>query len=561
MNAIPKRGRPGASRASLRVGAILVLGWTLVGPAVAQPAPPATVVHEVRQRETLTAIAETFLIDGATPRNIALLARLNRLPNRHLIRPGQSVHLPIDRLRLEVREAVVVDHYGAATVDGGPVANGTRVTEGQVLDAGSYGGVRIALPDGSHVWVRETARMRIEALRGAAGLKYDETRLGIESGRLEMLVGKLRGRSRFEVRSPVARLGVRGTEFRAGYEAASRASVVEVLDGTVGAATATSSSPLAADVAVRGGMGLVVDAVRGVGVARPLPAAPVLAALPTLFERPLVTFNLTVPADVDGLRASVRDPRSGHVLASANVTGRALRFADLPDGDWQLIVRARDGAGLEGPEATHAFRLAARPEPPFPSSPRPGQTTRSERVPFAWAEATGARRYRLQVAADATFSRLQLDEPIDGASHLATALPPGDWHWRLASIDATGRQGPFGDPQRFVLRPMPGAPAEPEVAVGMTRFAWPAEPGQAFEFQVARSADFATIERTLRPNEPQVTLTDLAPGAWYMRVRATDPDGYVGPYTSVQRFVVPEPPPPPKGPLWPFLMPLLFLLF
>jgi hypothetical protein len=28
-----------------------------------------------------------------------------------------------------------------------------------------------------------------------------------------------------------------------------------------------------------------------------------------------------------------------------------------------------------------------------------------------------------------------------------------------------------------------------------------------------------------------------------MRVRATDPDGFVGPYTAVQRFEVPAPPP------------------
>jgi hypothetical protein len=29
-----------------------------------------------------------------------------------------------------------------------------------------------------------------------------------------------------------------------------------------------------------------------------------------------------------------------------------------------------------------------------------------------------------------------------------------------------------------------------------------------------------------------------------MRVRATDPDGFVGPFTSPQKFEVPMPPPP-----------------
>jgi len=45
-----------------------------------------------------------------------------------------------------------------------------------------------------------------------------------------------------------------------------------------------------------------------------------------------------------------------------------------------------------------------------------------------------------------------------------------------------------------------------------------------------------------------------------VRTQATDPDGFVGPYSSTQRFDIPQPPPPPperSHPWWLLLLPLL----
>jgi hypothetical protein len=113
--------------------------------------------------------------------------------------------------------------------------------------------------------------------------------------------------------------------------------------------------------------------------------------------------------------------------------------------------------GLEGLDAMHPFQLKARPSPP---------STRRARPPGrAWAGGPGldtqpeAARYHLQVARDAAFQDIvaQQDDLRDTGS---TADPghAGTYHWRLASERADGDRGPWGDGQRFELRPCPSRP-------------------------------------------------------------------------------------------------------
>ena len=93
---------------------------------------------------------------------------------------------------------------------------------------------------------------------------------------------------------------------------------------------------------------------------------------------------------------------------------------------------------------------------------------------------------------------------------------------------------------RFQLRPPPANPEPGKIDDKSLSFSWPAEPEQTFEFQLANEEAFAQpIEnRTLR--EPTITLPKPDGGTYFMRVRAIDPDGYVGPYTATQKIDVPR---------------------
>jgi len=43
-------------------------------------------------------------------------------------------------------------------------------------------------------------------------------------------------------------------------------------------------------------------------------------------------------------------------------------------------------------------------------------------------------------------------------------------------------------------------------------------------------------------DKPEIDVPRPQPGTYFMRYRATDPDGFVGPFSSAQRFTIVPPP-------------------
>ncbi|MFO1285900.1 MAG: hypothetical protein U1F49_04755 [Rubrivivax sp.] len=117
---------------------------------------------------------------------------------------------------------------------------------------------------------------------------------------------------------------------------------------------------------------------------------------------------------------------------------------DLPDGRYELRVRAGDADGIEGHMARRAFTLKARPEPPFLLRPRAGEKTTDEQVTLAWARNPQAARYRLQVAPSADFAT-----PSIARDDLAETELRWCCRWARRTIGkmcaADGDQGPWGD--------------------------------------------------------------------------------------------------------------------
>jgi hypothetical protein len=228
------------------------------------------------------------------------------------------------------------------------------------------------------------------------------------------------------------------------------------------------------------------------------------------------------------------------VLEEANSASGELRFGTLPDGTYHLKVRAADQQGLQGMDSTTTFKLKARPEPPIPSGPKPQAKLRAKEITLNWAQQEQAARYHLQVRSTATGAPLLLDdEHVVGATR-TLPLPPGDYTWRLASIRADGDRGPWGDAQTFVVKPLPPEAPPPKVTPTSLEFAWPGEEGQTYEFQVAKDRTFTQGLQTTTLKAPETVVAKPATGGkLYIRYRAIDADGYIGPYTSPQLIDLP----------------------
>jgi hypothetical protein len=326
-------------------------------------------------------------------------------------------------------------------------------------------------------------------------------------------------------------------------------------------AGAVHADGLGADVATGQGL-LAAGSTRSVA---PLLPAPDLAALPRSAERlPLRLAWAAAPPGAVAWRAQLYARGDfDRLLLDARVSEPVAAWPEareLPDGDYTLRLRGIDAHGQEGAAADAVVQLQARPEPPFIQAPADGAVSHGDAVAFAWTRNTAAPDVRLQVARDAAFTDLVLQPPPIAAATFEVKLAElgghGTYHWRIASVDGSGRAGPFSDAQRFELQPPPPAPppAEPEVSGDQLRLRWRADAGVVrYELEWARTEQFdgGDVLR-LAADRSEVVLPKPAPGRYFLRARGFNAAGVAGPWSQTQRVDQPYP-------RWMWLLPLLLV--
>lgn len=514
-------------------------------------------IYRVEPGDTLMRLGKALL---ARPDDWVKVQRLNKVADPRRIPVGTELRIPLALLQPFPRSAQVSAVAGEALVDGRAAEVGTRVGAGSALETGAGGHIAIELPDGSQLVLPARSKARIERLHGYGGTDAQTVDLSLEEGRVESQVAPQRGpAARYRVDTPTAVIGVRGTDFRVGWDSEHATSRAEVTAGSVVASAAATGSTRT----LESGYGLVTraGAVRAEAVA--LLPAPDLSALPTLFERPLIRVPLP---ELDGARQwrvqVTRADAPVPVLFDQRVDEDAARIPDLSDGEYRLLVRGIDGSTLEGFDAEHRFRLKARPEPPFTSLPQDGSKTSAGKVALTWTHAPEATHYIVEVAhvtaaaapdAADVFAAPARRE-VTNSSAMTLELEPGEHAWRVASVRADGDQGPWSDPVSFTVRPLQALPEPPEIGKDAMTFRWVSEPEQRFEYQISRDAAFSGIVSEGELAVPELVVQRPAPGTYYLRIRAIDADGFVNAWTGAQRVEVPADPP-----WWMMLAPLLLL--
>ena len=121
---------------------------------------------------------------------------------------------------------------------------------------------------------------------------------------------------------------------------------------------------------------------------------------------------------------------------------------------------------------------------------------------------------------------------------------------------ASGDQGPFGDPQRFELRPFPEPPKVGRSADGATlTFQWGGRAQDRQQVELASDLGFTQIVAKDELAAAQWTLpTPSRGGRYYFRYRSLEPDGYVTPYSETLIVDVPR-----DWRVWLLLVPALLL--
>ena len=501
--------------------------------AAALPGGDATAPHRIERGDTLIGL----LRPGADWRPVQ---RMNRIADPRRLQPGKVIRIPTRLLREQPTVAEVVHAHGDVRVVRAPsaspeaLAGGATVAAGDAVHTGSQSSVTLRFADGSRLLLRPNSSLRLDRLmRSANGAS---TGLSLDVGAADSEVFKMTvpGPRRYEIRTPQAILGVRGTEFRTRVDG--DATRVEVLEGRVAALKGGQ------EAGVSSGEGVVAD---GGSVKREaLPAAPRLADVPARIERMPLRVGWSTP-DARQVRAQVltADDPPKLVLDGVFDAPPARWAEDIPDGRYALRVRAIGASGLEGPDAQASFVLKARPEPPFIRAPVAQARTIDETALLAWSLNVSAPRVRLQVSDTADFAQPRIDRADLSSTDERVPLVLGTQHWRLASIRPDGDQGPFGDAQSVTRVPPPPAPQQqpPQATPEGLVLRWqPADvPGATWRVQLARDAGFEQMVRDEAVSEPQLLLRDPPSGEYFLRVQTVDADGFVGPFGDVQRVKVP----------------------
>jgi hypothetical protein len=506
--------------------------------AAPSPAPPTDWHYRVVAGDTLYSIANSYLAPGSGWQR---LQNLNRVVDPKRLEPGRDLRMPVAWLRAEATVASVAFLSGSAQRERAgeriALAVGDTLQPGDLLRTGPDANLTLRLADSTRVLVSGGSQLRMDSLLVFGHSGVTRSQLSLDEGEAESRVNPQHTRgSAYDIRTPVLTLGVRGTEFRVRVGAGSTAA--EVTEGRVAARSGRKPVATIAD-----GFGMVAGAA-GATPVKPLPPAPGLSTLPGWYEHLPLRFSWPALADAAGYRAQVFvDETLNQRVLDGTFDEPVAQWTDLPDGRYLLQVRARDAQGLEGRSSQRAFTLKARPEPPFTTAPRDDGHAYGERVEFGWTKAAAAERYHLQVADDARFESVRIDRSDVGGEQLVLALPPGRYHWRIASIAAGDDPGPFSDASRFELRetPPPVALEPPKAEGDRLVFRWRERSSdEAYDVQVATDAAFTQIVLERRENLPELAMPRPAPGRYFLRVRTQQADGFTGPWGATQQFDVPR---------------------
>ncbi|WP_043517192.1 FecR domain-containing protein [Achromobacter arsenitoxydans] len=335
---------------------VLLSCVTLGSPALGQPAGALgeDFIHRVRPGETLIELANRYTRNQS---NWTRLQALNSVTAPEAMPIGLELHIPLSMIPVREAQATVVHVSGQAALDGKAPQPGTLVSEGSTLETAPNGFVTLELADGSKLTLPSNGAVELTRLRQFEGTALTDSIVNVRRGGVESTVAPSgSGVGRFEIRTPVAVTGVRGTRFR--VQSGDHGVHSEVLEGSVRLQPhAPGATPPAKPVAVNGGYGAAVGADGSVSGVRALLAAPQLGD-PVRVGGAWTSAFAPVPGAQSYLVRVSRDADGALPVSSASFPGNDIRFSAPGPGTFYVSVRAVDNLGLNGQDSVQTFEGA-----------------------------------------------------------------------------------------------------------------------------------------------------------------------------------------------------------
>lgn len=448
-------------------------------------APAKDWTYTVKLNESYERIYQKYLANYS---DIAKLAAYNKHPIDKKLQPNQVLNIPLSMLKKvhkPVEVILVTGNVSLLPYVKTPVVNktkpagkktsspqvvpqkqvlviGQKMTTGDTITTGANSIAKIQFADGSLADIQPNATLKINASYQYAGQGGYVTQLKLTQGRTEIKANPQQlPNHQFQIETPSAVAAVRGTEFRVGAEG--ELALQETLGGTV------AFSASGAQVLLAQGFGSAAEKDKAPLPPIVLPATPDVSGFAKEVDTIPVEFTLVPQADavawvsllaLDADFTKIVDEKTT-TLNSASAEATLLSYADIPDGQYYLKLRAKEKNGLQGMDATHAFTLKARPLPPMLIAPGPEAAVGNVPFELSWKGVAGANSYIVQIALEASFTNVVFERitsfnqlQVQPAALNVTANKQAiidskaPLYWRVSSL-AQGKPVRFSKIRRF----------------------------------------------------------------------------------------------------------------
>jgi len=125
-------------------------------------------------------------------------------------------------------------------------------------------------------------------------------------------------------------------------------------------------------------------------------------------------------------------------------------FADLAPGKYYWRVKAIEAGGLKGPWSAARLFTVVKVFPPVLTSPA-NEAFVDPALTLTWELADDAVKYKVQVAKDAAFTNLIVNESTNTLTKSLTGLKARSYYWRVRAIDAEGYKSPWSNVWKFTV--------------------------------------------------------------------------------------------------------------
>ena len=387
------------------------------------PPPPADwVPYVVRQPQKISQLLDVLTLPNNSEQALRILQEHNRPLDLNQLQTGQTLRLPKTWFRqepspLKVTRIRCSGKAEPSTAGQQVLYTGMSLGEGDIINVPGGCQVSLSLRDGSQLQLPSSSVVQIDTLRDSPDTKLPQVKLKLLQGKISLSLFKKRpAGATFEVATPRATTGVRGTEFRVSHDPDSDTSTVEVLQGQVQTQAQNSSE----NEALNAQQGAVIGAQGHIQI-EALPMPPDLALQGTRWQwqnlqtaTQYVRQDLQAVNDVPAWSAPQASP--GADIPTEHDSAAPTRYVQ---------AAAVSPSGLMGTPATFALCQSGAALP-LPVCPVRFQ------IDEAGEHATRLALRERQANALATWASARPHNPR--TREVIALLPPGQYEWQMQDI-------------------------------------------------------------------------------------------------------------------------------